>query len=96
MPLNPPVIGSASRTTSSWCSVAHVAHRHSGRQSRKESHRGVLQRRTVMPAAMLAATPQGHSPTLVLPKSGAHVYISVYIDRSIGIKNIEKTRGCYD
>jgi hypothetical protein len=96
MPLNFPAIGSASRTASSWCSVAHVAHRHQGRRSRKESHRGVLQRRTVRQASMLAATPQGHSPTLVLPKSGACVYMSVYIDRSIGIKNIEKTRGCYD
>ncbi len=95
MPLNPPAIGSASRTTSSWCAVVRVAHRHSGRQSCKESHQGVLQRRTVRPASMLAATPQGHYPALVLPKSGACVYISVYIDPRMIKKNTEKTRGCH-
>ncbi len=91
MPLNPPVIGSASRTTSSWCAVVRGAHR----QSCKESHQGALQRRTVRPASMLAAAPQGHYPALVLPKSGVYVYISVYIAPRMSKKNTEKTRGCH-
>ena len=93
MPLNPPAIGSASRTPSSWCSVAHVAHRRSGPQPRKQPHRGPLHGSTVRPASMLANTLQGHSSALVLPKSGASVYISVYIKLGSIMKNTMKSTG---